>query len=333
MSKWRNPPPVVVLSGTHNYLRNRELREAITVSDVEGRSVEYLKGSDKDELLRVLSGAGVFFQEEVLVVVDEPENIDTDLVLRHHEREDPSAVLVLHQKGDVKAKTNLGKICKELPDRFVAKFTLPKPWEEAEHAADFCVEEARQRGLTLSSALALALVKNVGSNLGVLSFEIRKLSFYLASLGESQVKPEHLKSTIASFYELGPKPIVEALEKKSLRLLSSALANMRRTHAGNPGGATLLACAWVGRSAIKWLHVSSLLEEGYKTGEISARVGVHEFVVRKNLVPVARRWGKSRLTDLVKSVAKVERSVRSGHVNPWVEFECALFGVMGEGDG
>lgn len=325
MSQWRNPPPVVVLSGTHDYLRNREIREAISVADHVGRSVEYLKGTDREEITQTVSSTGVFFEEEVLVVVNEPENVDADLVISHHESGDNSTVLLLHQKGPIKPKTNLAKIVKALPDRFVAKFEKPKPWEEDEHAANFCANEARKFGIRLDVSLAMAIVQNAGSDLGILSWEARKLAYLLGSKGETEAKPEHVKQTIASFSELGPKPVVEALEKRDLTATSRALFNMRRTHAGNPGGATLLACAWIGRSAASWLHVASLNDEGYKLGEISSRTGHHEFVLRKTFLPVARRWGKGRLTSLIKSVARVERSVRGGHVNPWVELECALF--------
>jgi DNA polymerase III delta subunit len=325
MSQWRNPPPVVILSGDHDYLRQREVREAVNVADRCGRSVEYLKGTDRGEISRLLSSTGMFFEEEVLVVVDDPENIDADLVIKHHESGDNDTVLVLHQKGAIKAKTNLAKVVKALPDRFVAKFEKPKPWEAAEHAANYCSNEARKLGIRLDVPLAMAIVQHAGSDLGVLSFEARKLAFLLGSTGEKEVKGSHVKKTIASFSELGPKPVVEALEKRDLAATSNALINMRRTHAGNVGGATLLACAWIGRSATTWLQVSALLQEGYKLGEISSRTGLHEFVLRKTHLPVSRRWGKGRLTSLVKSIAKVERAVRSGHVSPWIELECALF--------
>jgi len=330
VSHWKNAPPVVVLSGSHDYLREREIREAVTVADVNGRSVEYVVGSDRDEIARILSSTGVFFKEEALVVVDDPEDVDADMVLRHHERADNSTVLLLHQKGAIKATSNLGRVVKGLPDRFVAKFEKPKPWEEVDHAAQFCVNEAKKFGKRLDEPLARAIVKNAGSDLGVLSFEVRKLSFLLDARGESHVEAAHVKSTIASFSELGPKPVVDAIEKKDLAAASRALANMRRTHAGNPSGATLLACAWIGRSATTWLYVASLHEEGYNLGELSARTGMHEFLLKKTHLPVVRRWGKGRLISLVKSISRVERSVRSGHLHPWVELECAVFQCIEE---
>jgi DNA polymerase III delta subunit len=308
----------------------REVKEAISQADLNGRTIEYVQGTDRDELSRIVASTGVFFQEEVLVVVENPEKIDAELVLNHHESEDNSTVLLLNNVGAVKPKTNLAKIVKGLPDRLVANFEKPKPWEEAEHAAAFCVNEARKQKVKIGEPLAMAIVQNASADLGILSFEIRKLALLLQAQGETQITADHVKSTIASFSELGPKPIVEAVEKKDLRATGRALSNMRRTHAGNLGGATLLACAWLGRSLGNWVHVAALNEDGYSLGEISARVGVHEFVVRKTLLPVARRWGQGRLTDLLKSIAGIERAVRSGHVHPWIELECALFRSLRE---
>lgn len=331
MSQWRNPPPVVVLSGSHDYLRHREVRAAVTMADLSGRSVEYVEGTDREELSRTLSSTGVFFQEDVLVVVNNPEKIDAELVLRHHEKGSNSSVLLLHHKGAIKANTNLDKVCKGLPSRFVAKFEKPKPWEEAEHAAQFCVNEARKLKVKIDEPLAMAIVQNTSTDLGILTFELRKLGYFLGSRGETEITPAHIKQTLASFSELGPKPVITALEKRDLSATSRALANMRRTHVGHLGGATLLACAWIGRSAASWLHVAHLNNESYKLSEISLRTGVHEFMLRKTFLPVARRWGQGRLISLVKLVSRVERSVKSGHLNPWVELECALFRSLEDG--
>jgi len=334
VSQWRTPPPVVILSGSHDFLRRRELKEAVRVAEVMGRTIEYVQGTDREELSRIVSSTGIFFQEEVLVVIDNPEKIDAELVINHHESEDTSTIFVLHHVGPIKPKTNIAKVAKALPEQFIAKFEKPKPWDEAEHASLFCVKEARKYKLNLGQPLAMAVVQNAGMDLGVLSFEIQKLAMLLQARGETDVTTNHVKSTIASFAELGPKPVVEAMEKRDLVAVSRALSNMRRTHAGNLSGATLLACAWLGKSLGNWLHIAALNDEGYSLGEISARAGVHEFVVRKTLLPVARRWGQGRLTSLIKSVARVERAVRSGHIHPWVQFECALFrSLQGDASG
>ena len=149
MSQWRNPPPVVVLSGSEDFLRMRELREAVRVAEESGRTVEHVAGRDRAEISRILSSTGVFFQEDVLAIVDEPEKVNVELVVNHHESGDNSTVLVLHQEGAIKAKSNLSQIAKQLPDRLVARFEKPKPWEEVDRAVAFCVRESSRRGTSI----------------------------------------------------------------------------------------------------------------------------------------------------------------------------------------
>jgi DNA polymerase-3 subunit delta len=324
MSQWKSPPPVVILSGDEEFLLVRELREAVSVADEVGRSVEYVDGEDREELSRILSSSGVFFQEEVLVVIENPEKVDHELVIRHHKSESTDVVILLCQRGAIKKKSNLEKVAAALPKRLVAVFEKPKPWEEADRAARFCISEARKKGVGLSEPIAGAIVKNVGLDLGILSFEIDKLARFTKIEGARNVEVSHVKQTIGAFAELGPRPIVEALERRDVKGVSNALANMRRTHAGALSGATLRCCAFVSKSATRWLHIASLLEEGSGPDEIARRTSLHPFVLRKTLLPIAKRWGEGRLVTLLKSLALVERSVRKGHVNPWVQLECAL---------
>jgi DNA polymerase III delta subunit len=325
MSQWKRPPPVVILSGGEEFLRVRELKEAIAAADATGRSVEYVKGTDSDEITRIISSNGVFFQEDVLIVVEDPETIDPAVVLHHHEHGDGSVCILLYVEGAIKVKSNLGKIAAELPSKLIAKFEKPKPWEEADAARSFCITEASRKNMTMPPGIAAALVQNAGSDLGVLSFEILKLELLLAEQGGGEISANHLRSSIAAFTELGPKPVIEALEQRDLRGAGVGLANMRRTHAGDLTGATMQLCAFIGHAATAWLHVASLLKTGSSPEEISSRVGQHVFVLRKTSIPSAKRWGEGRLVSLLKSVARVQRAVKGGHVHPWAELEAALF--------
>lgn len=325
MSQWRDPPSVVVLSGSDEFLRQRQLREAVSISDEVGRSVEYVSGSDKDGLIATLSSTGVLFDDTALVVIeDDLDQLDADVILRHHERGSTAVCVVLHQVGAIKAKSPLAKIAAELPPRWVAKFEKPKPWDEVPHAVAFCASEARRLSLSLSSTLAEVLVAHVGTDLGMLAFELWKLRVLLGSEGVDEVTSAHVRSTLGAFAEIGPKPVVDALEMRDVRALVPALANLRRTHASDVGSAVLKTCGFVGHSATTWLHVAALSREGRSPEEISERVGMHVFVLRKNALPAARRWGAGRLVHLVKSLVRVSRAVKGGHVNPWVELECAL---------
>lgn len=329
MSQWKEPPPVVIISGNEDFLRQREVQEAISVANTVGRSVEVVQGTDADGISQIVSSSGVLFQEDVLVVVEEPDDISMEMVLEHHESGNSSICLLLHYVGLIKAKSNLGKIAAELPKRLVARFEKPKPWQETEYALDFLNKETKRLGISLPSPLATFLLQHVGVDLGMLSFELQKLAWLLAGEGKTEVKVEHLRGTIAAFTELGPKPVVDALEVRDLARTASALTNMRRTHSGQLSNATMRACAFIGRSATSWLHAACLLKKGRSTDEIAAALGQPPFVASRSTVPAARRWGEDKLLTLIRDVACAERAVKSGHVSAWVELESALLRALG----
>lgn len=322
MSKWKSPPNVVVLSGDDEYLRSRELKEAISIADMTGRMVETIYGGQRDELSRILSSSGVFFRDPILLIVEEPQHVDVDLVLKHQISKGSLVSIVLNHAGILPKSGNLAKIVGELPTRMVAAFKKPKPWEIEEYATKFCVKEASKRGLDLGTPLARALVQNVGQDLGVLSFEIEKISMFL---GGGRVTPQDLSKVLGAFVDGGPKPVVEGLEVRSLKKVSAALWAVHRASAHSLPSAVLRVCAFVVPSVITWLHVASLASEGASGEEIGSRVGVHPYVVQKTLSPAAKRWGEKDLVQLVRGLAVVEKAVKLGKVNPWVQLECCLF--------
>ena len=88
--------------------------------------------------------------------------------------------------------------------------------------------------------------------------------------------------------------------------------------------------SFVSRAATEWLHVAALRGENAAEDEILSRTGKHRFLYRESLLPAAKRWGEEGLVTLIRNIASVERSVRSGHLHPWVELECALLGPLDE---
>jgi DNA polymerase III delta subunit len=330
MSHWENPPPVVVLSGTEEFLRLRELKEAVSVADRTGRLVDYYPEPDMDDIQSLISSSGLFFKKQKhLIIINKPADIDADMVLRHHDRKKNRVVLVLHHEGALpkSKKKGLGKVVHNLPSNFVARFEAVKSWEKEEQAINFVVNEAKKLGIEIDPKWALALVANSDENLGVLSFEVQKLAWLIDGerREDRKVKPEDVRATIAAFSEIGPKAIVNGLERRDRKAVSRALANMRRTSGPAVVSATLRACGFVSRALLNWLHVASLDAQGASPEEISQRVGIHSFVVKKNLLPASRKWGEETLTSLLKGLAKVERNAKSGGLNPWVELEAALF--------
>lgn len=328
MSKWKNPPPVCVVSGTEDYSRRKELSEAVRVAESTGRVVERIRGDDRDGLVDLLSTTGVLFSENFLVIVDNPEKIDAELVKEHHERGDASLALVLNVDGEIKGKSGVARVAKVLPEKLVAKFNPPKPWERDEWATKFVLREFRERGLSISFDLGAGTVETVGADLGVLAFEVEKASLLAKAEGVSEITPDILRQTLTAFSEASVLPVVEALGQRQARALSRALLRVRRTSGGPKSGLVLKTLALVASNVVKWLHIKTLVDAGRSLTDVASEVGLNEYILKKKVMSSVRKWDQETLVRLLGSLAEVERGVRSGWVDPWSVFEARLLAAV-----
>ena len=74
-----------------------------------------------------------------------------------------------------------------------------------------------------------------------------------------------------------------------------------------PLRATLITCA----------QAAELHERGLSPKEAADQLGVHIYRYQKAILPIARHWGRSRMFKLLEKLAKAERSVLSGGIDPW----------------
>jgi len=333
---WHKPPPVIVLSGSDAFQCRRELRKALAACDATGRRVEYVDGSDEGSLADTLAGS-ILFDEPLLVVVSKPQKADIELIKGHLESKSKTICLVLNHEGKIRKDSKFAKALKAVPKKHHQTFSLPGQQHRIEDAAiKFVVQEAERYGKTIDTELAEALVSKMGTDYGVLSFEILKVATYLDALGEeASIKGSHLRGTMVRTRTANFAPLVDAVGKASVVRVVREMESLKANFGGDARGRTLTACAWLGNQAIRWLHAESLDGKGAESSEISDRMKMHPYVYKSFVLPVARRWGSARLKALVKRLSKVETAVVTGHIDPWSELECGLIslcrGVGGRG--
>jgi len=325
MSMWKKPPPVCMLSGAEDYLVRNEIAKAIQGAEATGRIVERISGTDKEGLVDLMSTTGVLFDEKYLVIVDDPEKMDVQVVQDHYERGDSSLALVIHVDGEIKAKSAPGKIAKFLPQNLVAKFSSPKPWERDAWAAKYVLDWVRDKGFSIDISIANGIVTTAGTDLGILSFEVEKIALLAESEGVKEVTPDLVRRTLTSFSEASVLPVVDALGEKQLNRLSSALYRVRQTTGGPKSGAVLKTMALVNFNVVKWLEVKALLDQGENPSGVAIQTGLNEYVLKKNILPVVRKWDQGSLVSLLSGLSRIERGIRSGWVDSWSVFEATLF--------
>lgn len=316
---WTKPPPVVLISGSHDFLVRREIQKAVAAANATGRKVAHLDASE-GEVEDFMSGS-LFFSEPTTAIVYHPEKMGSGFLASHTQDKKSPISLVLVYPKDFTLKSDFGDFIAPVPKKHRIAFKQPAPYKMEEQAAAFVSSEVERWGKKIAPALVSALVQKAGTDLGVLSYEVLKAVMYANALGQGDLLPDIVKATLSTVGGANLPQLMEALGAGSEKATVRSLVQIRESSSQDP---TLQVTAWVGNNATQWLHIADLLSRDADEQEVATRVGVHPYILKKNLITPAKRWGPSRLVCLLQSVAEVERAVRSGRISPWTQLEVSL---------
>jgi|TARA_R110000824_G_scaffold48399_15_gene136729 DNA polymerase III delta subunit len=319
---WSNPPPVVVVGGTEPYLRDREIRKAVQASVSLGRDVVELNSGA--EAMQTVSYASTFGMP-TLVVVPASEMKAEDII-KHTAKKDTSVTLLLTVAGEINDK----KIPAVAPVHGAHRISFSQPKTrkaQARAATIFAQKEAdslMKSKDVLPLRLAEALVKVVGTDLGLVYHEVLKVCTLAQARGISPLTPDLMKATLYRPGGVVLDPVREALAASNPIAMMKALDRLK-AGVSDPVMLLLRAKGAPGKLATLWLQVCSLLERGASEEEISHRLNIPIWAV-KTEVATAQRWGSKRLSKLVVSLSDVEGGVFIGAPSPWVACVIALVG-------
>jgi len=317
---WLNPPPVVAVTGNVGIRCFREIQKARRAAKRKKRRVEYVEG-DTAEVARLLASTVFFSDEKILVIVRDPQKVDLGLILRHHQSNDRTVVLLLHHDGALRSNSKLRKAI-EKHGIIHQEYLEPKSWEAEGAAVKFVLKEAKARGKSFAhgDAIPKALVRACGTDLGFLAFEVFKLAALCDARKMDEIQPAHVRGLVSVVHETSVFPVVDALGRADQKELLRLLYSVERTHR-DP---TMLVCSVLAANVATWLHVGSLVQAGVDPEEAARTAGVSPVRLRRSLLPAAERWGQPALVALLRSIVEVERAVKSGKLNPWMLLQARL---------
>lgn len=311
-------PPALLVAGTDEHRRRVFVREFIAKLSREGYLIHPLDGGDRDGLQGVMSSVGVLFSNHTLVVVTRPEKVTPEDVADHLRDPSPYLLLLLVSEEDKPS----GGILDGFPAANTKTFSLPPFYKLDEHAADYARELCKSKGVDLPEPLARALVKKVGNDLGVVSFEMDKAIHLARALGVKTLEPVHIKGTMAPLIELDGGAVVDALGTRSRRVIADELARYKKSKKGDP---TIEVC---GRSltpsVLRWLQAAYLHAKGISPASAAGRVGSSPWFWEHRVLPSARNWGVEGCREILGVCAKSQEAVFSGAINPWGILESGL---------
>jgi DNA polymerase III delta subunit len=177
----------------------------------------------------------------------------------------------------------------------------------------------------LDPKLAEALVGAVGSDLGVVSKEITKISALTRHQGRTIISLEDIRSLVRPSTDMNLSPLREALKNRDTVRVAKALDKIRRNSTTDPTMLLLRAKGGPANLALTWLKASLLIARGAGVDEVSSRISAPAWAVRQDIIPAAQRWDTKSLRGLVKNLARADRSVLLGSPSAWVFCESSLF--------
>jgi DNA polymerase III delta subunit len=246
---------------------------------------------------------------------------DLEQVLAHSKESFSEVALVIHHEGELSPKSFAGMVAEKLPKGRVLDFPSPKPWEMAEFALKFFVGELKRLGKTIDPPMAEAVLRQTGTDMGLLSFEALKISTLLDRDGRTEVQRTDLVGLISNFGSEDWNVLKAALGNRNPKAVARSLSDLRN---GPSSTAVVKATSIVLNAVEQWLHAADMLENGVEEELAATRLKMKLWPFQQNILPVAKRWGRASLVGLYRGVVEVDGGIRKGHLNPWVELESVL---------
>lgn len=230
------------------------------------------------------------------------------------------AILVLYiteTKPNAKIKTFLGTLGKNH-----INFSLSsKPWEATKEAISYVTIESKKLGLTWEKeSLIETFVGFVGADLGVITFELDKLS-KLSNMIDTKL----IQSICIDFSEAEIGPLIQGVAKANARSVAYALIRIKKTHGGD---STMYVTRSLAYSLYQWAKAQEYILESVDVGAGALRL--NPWVYQNNILPPAKLWGKQGLLKLTGVLATAERALLSGSINAWALLTAGLINVCKE---
>lgn len=331
----------MVVAGTDDFLRDRELTRARRAAGITGRRFTRLPEGDGEGLRAALSAAFLVADPCLLVLESgQPRRRgqsgtwtaeDAALVVEHHQGDDAADVaIVVAHAGELPADGFVRKIVDAVGKRRCLSWEAPKPWEAREAAAKFLRAEVARLGLRIGEAEAELSVKLSGTDRWLLVQEAAKFSAFVRAEKREDVTRADVLALAAPFASEYRDELVAAVAAGNAVGIIRALAIARGS---GEGESPVAACGYLARMVVRWLHVASILASNSKISDedVASRVGVKAYVLKTTLLSPARRWGVEGLSRLLRDLVAAERGAKQGRANPWVTFEAALLRHCGVG--
>lgn len=325
---WKNPPPVVVIGGTEEFLVQREIQQALLTAQKSGLRTE--KASTDADAIDLITGAGTFGDPCLININIKDLDVETakDLLENPIDR----TGLLVRCDGEFNEKKY--PVLSLVHGAYLREHKKPSRKGDQEKLAIRFLRHECGRLLDtkqgISEGLAKAVIKVVGTELGVVAFEASKFCALARYKGIEEVDKEVVTSLLKQSDDLDLDSMRTALKNRDKARLALSLYRIRKKSAGDPTMLLLRGRGGPADLAFQWLLVKKLQKSGKSSSEISSRTGISEWILKKDVLPAIKNWEEQKIKKLLFDLSDCERGIFSGAPSPWTALECALINAVSQ---
>jgi DNA polymerase III delta subunit len=299
---------VMVLHGnskSYIQIRSQEILEEYRANGYEVREL-----SPKSELsLEECFSSGLFDTSPVLVFVKNPMKV-----------KGLSAYLKDTRGCEVLVSYDKDKLPKMLTGYMSQCFTEPKyDNQKLDWCAKFVSDYVERHGKKISNDLSKAVVSKVGTDLGVLRFEV--LKYVMSSEGED-ITPRTIAGNLGDLTGPESSDLIDSIISRDSRRFLKVCAKIEKSSSTDQ---TMAVCNGLLFYTLRQLFdVGVLLAEKYTPDQIANDLGKNPWLVQNILKPQVESLGLERIILLIESLYNSENSVLKGSRNPWSKFKSEI---------
>lgn len=185
-------------------------------------------------------------------------------------------------------------------------------------------KEASALKLTLEEGVGELLVKLIGMDLRRISNELKKFAHLVGVNGV--VQKSHVLSVVPHALPAEAYQVAEATLAKNPRRAMDLLAVVYK-HTGEGAGVPITVALM--RQLERTLILRQMLDANEDSKVISARLEVHEFVLKKNMIPIAQKHTVRSLLGHMKNLCTLETQVKGAARSKRTLVELAVLSIAG----
>lgn len=199
--------------------------------------------------------------------------------------------------------------------------------EKRKWAVDFVLDFVKSEGYELKANLADAIVKRVGTDLGVLRWELKK---YMACVphkqGTKEITAPIVKGCISELSEIHGAELVDSVASGNMVEFLKLCQKIENTTSTDQ---TMAVCnGLLLYNLVQWIDIGLRLEAKHTPQRIAEDTGKNPWFVENMLIPKVKALGVLRIRKLLRHLYECEDAVRMGAREPWVKFKVGVVKVF-----